>query len=71
MNMVENDIIEDNGTESFICWLEDGAVFANNGHGEDEVAQLMEYAREVALDIDDFTWAVAQALEKAEEEDAR
>lgn len=31
INMLSNNVIEDNGSESFECWCADGEVFENNG----------------------------------------
>ena len=57
MNMWENDIILENGTESFIGWCEDGDIFADleETHKEkyDEVIKLMN---EVAPLVDKLTY---------------
>lgn len=56
LNMIQNDIVEGNGFESFIGWLEDGEVFRLNGMNEEDVELAMEYARELADDIDNLHW---------------
>lgn len=47
INMLTNDIIEENGTESFLGWLENGEVFANNGLSDEEVEERMKLANKV------------------------
>lgn len=47
INMLTNDIIEENGTESFLGWLENGEVFANNGLSDEEVDERMKLANKV------------------------
>lgn len=45
INMLENDILNENGGESFVGWLEDGEVFRLNGMTEYEVAVAMNLAK--------------------------
>jgi hypothetical protein len=53
INMFDNNILNEYGTESFTGWLEDGDVFINNGMSEEDTEKAMEYARKVegALDV--------------------
>jgi len=53
INMLQNNIIEDNGTESFESWCESGAVFAEHPSYEAECIDLME---KVAPLIDELTF---------------
>jgi hypothetical protein len=47
INMLENDILNENGGESFVGWLEDGEVFRLNGMTEYEVAVAMSLAKSI------------------------
>ena len=55
INMLTNNLIEDNGTEPFEGWCEDGNVFKDNLRGEyfDEAVALM---KEVSPLIDKLTY---------------
>lgn len=55
INMLENDIINEYGTESFIGWLENGEVFYNNGMNEKDVLKAMNLANKIADNIDNIT----------------
>lgn len=63
INMLAN-IMDGNGSESFIGWLEDGEVFALNGCSEEEVEERMALAREV----NEFATELAFRLDKNTEE---
>lgn len=56
INMWDNNVLCENGAESFIGWLEDGEVFANNGMTEEEVDKAMEMANEIAPLVDELTF---------------
>lgn len=60
LNMIQNDIVEDNGFEGFLGWLEDGEVFRLNGMDEGDVLVAMMYAKELADEIDAFHWRLAR-----------
>lgn len=47
INMLENDILNENGGESFVGWLEDGEVFRLNGMTEYEVAVAMSLVKSI------------------------
>ena len=47
INMLENDILNENGGECFVGWLEDGEVFSLNGMTEYEVAVAMSLAKSI------------------------
>lgn len=47
INMLENDIINENGGESFVGWLEDGEVFRLNGMNEYEVSVAMSLVKSI------------------------
>lgn len=53
INMLTNNILEDNGTESFEGWCEDGAVFDGHPTYKGACVALM---REVAPIIDSLTY---------------
>ena len=51
INMLENDILNENGGESFVGWLEDGEVFRLNGMTEYEVAIAMSLAKSINEEV--------------------
>ena len=53
INMLTNNIIEDNGTEGFEGWCEDGDVFCDHPTYQDECIKLM---KEVAPIVDNLTY---------------
>lgn len=59
-NMLQNNIIEENGGESFVGWLEDGDVFFNGGEGytEEECEEIMEFVYSISDLVDDLSWAL-------------
>lgn len=58
INMLDNDIMTGYGTGSFLGWLEDGEVFRLNGHSEEEVKELMEFAGKIAMQVDNLVWQI-------------
>ena len=60
LNMIQNDVIENNGFESFEGWLADGEVFWLNGMSDEDIKVAMMYAKELADDIDALHWKFAQ-----------
>lgn len=53
INMLTNNILEDNGTESFEVWCEDGEVFNDHPSYKEECVALM---KEVAPIVDQLTF---------------
>ena len=53
INMLTNNILEDNGTESFEGWCEDGEVFNDHPSYKEECVALM---RKVAPLVDELTY---------------
>lgn len=51
INMLENDILNENGGESFVGWLEDGEVFRLNGMTEYEVAIAMGLVKSINEEV--------------------
>ena len=60
MNMIQNDVIEDNGFESFMGWLADGEIFEQDGMSNKDIEAAMKLAKEFADDIDALHWKFAQ-----------
>ena len=55
VNMLTNNVLEDNGTESFEGWCEDGAVFGHLSQAyREECINLM---KEVAPIVDQLTYS--------------
>ena len=53
INMLTNNILEDNGTETFEGWCEDGEVFNDHPAYKEECVALM---KEVAPLVDELTY---------------
>lgn len=49
--MLENNVISDNGTESFVGWCEDGDIFDEDSH-----EKCVELMHKVAPLIDELTY---------------
>lgn len=56
INMLTNNIIEDNGTESFVGWCEDGDVFDLNGLSGDYLKEAIAMMKAVAPIVDELTF---------------
>lgn len=54
INMLTNNILEDNGTEPFEGWCEDGEVF--NGMAPEYKEECVALMKEVAPIVDDLTY---------------
>lgn len=60
VGMLENNVINECGMESFIGWLEDGDVFFNaDSYTEEEINEAMKLAREIAPIVDELSWKLA------------
>ena len=55
INMIENNIIEENGGESFVGWCQDGEVFELQGLKQENVAKCMALVEKIAPMVDDIT----------------
>ena len=65
INMLENDIINENGGESFLGWLADGEVFRLNGMSEEDTLRAVNLAKS----IDDEVTFMIFTLEKYDEDE--
>lgn len=65
INMLENDIINENGGESFLGWLGDGEVFRINGMSEEDTLRAVNLAKS----IDDEVTSIVFTLEKYDEDE--
>jgi hypothetical protein len=63
INMFDNNILHENGMESFMGWLEDGDVFYNAKNAEnytdEQIEEAIELAKEISSKIDDISWELA------------
>lgn len=58
--MLENNIINECGMESFMGWLEDGDVWFNAGrYTDDEIVEATQLAKLIAAKVDDLSWTLA------------
>lgn len=57
IGMYENNVLQENGSEGFLGWIEDGDAFANLGYTEEETEELLAFAKEVAPTIDTLTFS--------------
>lgn len=65
INMLENDIINEDGGESFVGWLGDGEVFRFNGMSEEDILRAVNLAKS----IDDEVTSIVFTLEKYDEDE--
>lgn len=71
INMLYNDFVLGNGTEPFTGWLAEGEVFELNGHNEEEVKDLMDFANTIAPQVDNLIYQIetqGELLPEVEEE---
>ncbi len=60
INMLDNNVLQNNGYESFKGWLEDGEVFCNNeSYTDAEVVEAMKLVDNVADLVDDLAWRLS------------
>lgn len=60
INMLDNNVLQNNGYESFKGWLEDGDVFYNDDRYTDaEAAEAMKLVDNVADLVDDLAWRLS------------
>lgn len=60
IGMIENNILGENGMESFMGWLEDGAVFDNaDCYTDEEIAEATALAKRIQDRVDDLAWILA------------
>ena len=63
INMFTNNVIHENGIESFMGWLEDGDAFYNARNAEyytdEQIAEAVELAKEISSKIDAISWELA------------
>lgn len=59
VNMLLNNVIEDNGTECFECWCEDGAVF---GDEDVDISAQVAIMRKLAPYVDALSNAIENEL---------
>ena len=64
VGMIENNVLNENGGESFIGWLEDGDVFFNaDCYTDEEINEAMKLAHEIAPLVDELSWKIAPEIE--------
>lgn len=63
VNMLVNDIIEENGTEPFVGWCEDGEVYRLNGLSEEDVEACMELSAKLGNVVDNFIFSELNPFE--------
>ena len=52
INMLDNNVLNEYGGESFIGWLEDGEVFRLNGMVLEDVQEAMKIVEQIAPHLD-------------------
>lgn len=64
VGMIENNVLNENGGESFIGWLENGDVFYNaDCYTDEEIDEAMKLAHEVTHLVDELSWKIAPEIE--------
>ena len=59
IGMLENNVLQECGMESFIGWVEDGSTFSDTYDGEkteEEINEAIELAKEIASIVDELSW---------------
>lgn len=59
IGMLENNVLQECGMESFIGWVEDGSTFFDTYDGEktkEEINEAIELAKEIAPIVDELSW---------------
>ena len=63
VGMLENNVINECGMESFIGWLEDGDAFYNTDYAEnytdEQIEEAIALAKEITPLIDEISWKLA------------
>lgn len=62
IGMIDNDILAENGMESFMGWVEDGDTFYATYEGEyteEQIKEAIKLAGEIADDLDNVLWKLA------------
>jgi len=60
IGMIENNILGENGMESFMGWIEDGDVFFNaDCYTDEEIAEATSLAKRIQDRVDDLAWILA------------
>ena len=60
IGMIENNILGENGMESFMGWIEDGDVFFNaDCYTDEEIAEATALAKRIQNRVDDLAWILA------------
>lgn len=64
VGMIENNVLNENGGESFIGWLEDGdALYNADCYTDEEIDEAMKLAHEIAPLVDELSWKIAPEIE--------
>lgn len=56
INMYSNNVLADNGAESFEGWCADGEVFTNLGYTDEEADAMMKLVRDMSACVDALTF---------------
>ena len=62
IGMLDNDILAENGMESFMGWVEDGDTFYvsyEDEYTEEQIGEAIKLAREITDDLDNVLWKLA------------
>lgn len=63
INMLDNNVLHENGMESFMGWLEDGDAFYDikntENYTDEQIVEAIELAKEISDKIDSISWELA------------
>lgn len=63
INMLDNNVLNENGMESFMGWLEDGDAFYDiknaENYTDEQIVEAIELAKEISSKIDAISWELA------------
>ena len=57
--MWQNNILNENGFEEFVGWLEDGDVFFNMWMSDEDINEIMEFVHRIQNQVDELTWLLS------------
>ena len=67
MGMLENNVLQECGMESFMGWLEDGDAFYNvincETYTDEQIEEAIALAKEITPMVDELSWKLAAEKE--------
>lgn len=64
INMLNNNVLGENGSESFVGWCEDGDVFEEIHLESGTMEEHIEIMNRLADKVDDLSWAIEELMDE-------